>query len=72
MEDCRNSSDESTLNLSRLWNLACKPLDHEIIEKHLFLRRHDYNFLKGTIAQYECEAGYGFKNETLVSVNLGY
>ena len=55
----------TTHSIARLWNLTCSTLEDEIVSKHLYLRRHDYNFLKGGIAQYECEAGYGFKNQTL-------
>lgn len=66
LEDCINAT-LPTLTITRLWNIACEPLQHEVPSKHLYLRRHDYNFLKGTLSQYECEAGYGFENETLVS-----
>ena len=63
-EDCKNAN-MTTHSITRLWNLTCAKLEDEIVSKHLYLRRHDYNFLKGGIAQYECEAGYGFKNQSM-------
>ena len=61
MEQCEKGNI-SSLTISRLWTLACDPLDNQISEKHLYLRKHNHDFLKGTLAQYECEAGYGFEN----------
>ena len=63
--DCEEA-DTSSLTISRLWTLACEPLEHEIPFKHLYLRKHSYDFLKGSLAQYECEAGYGFENASEV------
>ena len=69
MENCINTS-LPTLTITRLWNVVCEPLEQEIPSKHMYLRRHDYNFLKGTAAEYECEAGYGFENESLVGFDI--
>ena len=66
-EECINTN-LSTLTIDRLWRLECDPLDLVIPTKHLHLRRYHKNFLKGTIAQYECDAGYGFDDETLVGL----
>ena len=69
LENCINAT-LPTLTINRLWNIECETLQQELPDKHLYLRRHDYNFLKGTIAQYECEAGYGFENEKMVNWKL--
>ena len=61
LDECENGK-KSSLTISRLWTLTCESLEEEIPSKHLYLRRNNYDFLKGTLAQYECEAGYGFAN----------
>jgi hypothetical protein len=68
-EEC-TKSDLPTLTIKRLWNVQCDPLELVLPTKHLHLRRYHKDFLKGTIAQYECDAGYGFENETLVGANI--
>ena len=55
------------MTITRLWSLACDLLETQVPEKHLYLRRHNHDFLKGTLAQYECEAGYGFENISQVT-----
>ena len=61
LDECEKGNTSSII-ISRLWTLTCEPLEEEILSKHLYLRRNNYDFLKGTLAQYECEAGYGFEN----------
>ena len=66
MEECKKENT-SSMTITRLWTLACDLLETQITEKHLYLRKHNHDFLKGTLAQYECEAGYGFKNISQVT-----
>jgi len=58
-----------TGTVHKIFNLSCNPLT-DLPEKNAYLRQYHAQFFIGSIATYDCMAGYTFPDGVSISLNF--